>query len=88
MTHRVTWSSSARRAIHHDLPESVAAACLEFILGPLAEHPHRVGKQLRGELEGLHSARRGEFRVIYRIRDREVTVFVISVQHRRDAYRS
>lgn len=87
MTHRVTWSRAAKRAIQRDLPESVAGACLEFILGPLAENPHRVGKPLRGELEGLHTARRGEFRVIYRIEDEQVVVYVVTIRHRRDAYR-
>jgi mRNA interferase RelE/StbE len=30
------------------LPEKVAAACLEFIFGPLADNPHRLGHGLRG----------------------------------------
>lgn len=86
MIYSVKWSRAAKRAIHRDLPESVAAACLEFILGPLAENPHRVGTPLRGELEGLHTARRGEFRVIYRIEDEQVVVYVVTIRHRRDAY--
>ena len=87
MTYRVILSSSARRALTHELPEAVAAACFEFIRGPLAENPFRVGKGLRGQLEGRHSARRGEFRVIYRIDDERIVVEVISILHRRDAYR-
>lgn len=87
MSYEITWSRQAKRALHHDLPEAVAAACLEFVLGPLAENPHRVGKPLRAQLEGLHSARRGEFRVIYRIDDHVITIHVIAVKHRRDAYR-
>jgi len=69
-----------------DLPETVAAACAEFIFGPLAENPHRVGKPLRDELAGSYSARRGEFRVIYTIHEDRVEVRVISIRHRRDAY--
>ena len=39
-------------------------------------------------LEGLHSARRGDYRVIYEI-DEEANVLVVHrVQHRRDVYRS
>lgn len=87
MTYTVTWSRAARRAIQQDLPESVAAACIEFILGPLADNPQRVGRPLRGELEGMHAARRGEFRVIYRIEEKRVVVYIASVRHRRDAYR-
>jgi mRNA interferase RelE/StbE len=87
VSYEVTWSRQAKRALHQDLPESVAAACLEFILGPLAENPHRIGKPLKAELEGLHSARRGDFRVIYRINDHVITIHVLSVKHRRDVYR-
>ncbi len=88
VSHSVTWSRAAQRALARDLPESVAAACLEFVLGALAENPQRVGKALRAPVAGLHSARRGDFRVIYRIEDKLVHIHVVSIQHRRDAYRA
>jgi mRNA-degrading endonuclease RelE of RelBE toxin-antitoxin system len=43
-----------------------------------------VGKPLRFELEGLHSARRGDFRIIYRISH---VVTIIAIEHRADVYR-
>lgn len=88
MTHRVTYTTRARRALSETLPGAVAAACLEFIGRVLAENPFRVGKPLRPPLEGLYSARRGEFRVIYRVDAGEVTVLIVTIQHRRDVYRS
>ena len=88
MTFAITYTSRARRALANVLPEAVAAACLEFIGGALADDPHRVGKPLRAPLAGLHSARRGEFRVIYRIDDEQVTVLIVTIDHRRDVYRS
>lgn len=87
MTHEVRLSGQARRALSHDLPESVAVACFEFIYGPLAENPRRVGKQLREPLHPLYSARRGEFRLVYDILPAEVLVEVVTIRHRRDAYR-
>ncbi len=86
MTYEVILSPGARRALSDELPEAVAAACFEFIVGPLAENPRRVGKPLRNELAGTYSARRGEFRVIYDIDDHKIRVEVISIRHRRDAY--
>lgn len=74
-------------ALTDTLPEAVAVACWEFIRGPLARNPKRVGKPLRDRLAGLYSARRGEFRVVYRIDDQRVVVQVITVSHRRDSYR-
>jgi mRNA interferase RelE/StbE len=79
-------SPAARRALAETLPEAVAAAVWEFVNGPLLDSPHRVGKRLRFELEGYYSARRGQYRVIYRIDEREVIVDVIKISHRSDAY--
>jgi mRNA interferase RelE/StbE len=79
-------SRTARRALAETLPESVAAAVWQFVSGPLLDNPHRVGKPLRFELEGYYSARRGQYRVIYRIDEREVIVDVIKLSHRDDAY--
>ncbi|MEH3077848.1 MAG: type II toxin-antitoxin system RelE/ParE family toxin [Quadrisphaera sp.] len=87
MSYRVEYAPSARRALSQDLPESVAAAAYEFIEGALAENPHRVGKPLRDSMEGLHSARRGDYRVVYEIHETRVVVRVVRVQHRRDVYR-
>jgi mRNA interferase RelE/StbE len=79
---------TARRQLTENLPEAVAAAAYEFITGPLLGNPHRVGKQLRPPLADRHSARRGTYRVIYRIDDDIHTVTVVDVAHRRHAYRS
>ncbi len=84
----LTITPTARRQLTENLPEAVAAAAYEFIIGPLLDNPHRVGKQLRPPLEGRHSARHGTYRVIYRIDDDIHTVTVVDVAHRRDAYRS
>ena len=54
----------------------------------LLNNPQRAGKRLRAPLEDRHSARRGTYRVIYRIDDAERTVTVVDVAHRWDAYRT
>lgn len=82
----IAWTATSRRALIR-LPEKVATAVVEFLYGSLATSPHRVGKPLRLGLEGLHSARRGDYRVIYRIDDRQRQVTVVAIEHRSDAYR-
>ena len=77
----------AVRAIRSGLPEAVAAAVIEFLTGALVENPHRVGKPLRGDLAGIHSARRGTYRVLYRINEKDREVIVVRIDHRSDAYR-
>jgi mRNA-degrading endonuclease RelE of RelBE toxin-antitoxin system len=84
----VRFQPSARRAIAQRLPESVAAAVLEFCESALAVNPHRVGKPLFGPLAGCHGARRGTYRIVYRIDEHAHTVHLIDIDHRADVYRA
>jgi mRNA-degrading endonuclease RelE of RelBE toxin-antitoxin system len=59
----------AQRALTERLPEAVAAAVINFLTTSLAREPRRVGKPLRGDLAGIWSARRGSYRVLYRLRE-------------------
>lgn len=78
---------SAARRLAERLPEPVAAACVELIFDALAADPRRVGAPLRKPFEGQWRARRGEYRIRYRIDDETQTVYVLDIDHRRDAYR-
>jgi len=69
------------------LPTKVALAVLDFATGPLLAAPRRVGKPLRGDLSGLHSARVGAYRVIYELDERDTRVTVIAIDHPADVYR-
>jgi len=77
----------ARRAIADLLPEAVAVAVIEFVTTALVDNPQRVGKPLRDDLAGVWAARRGTYRVLYRIKDDVREVVVLRVDHRRAAYR-
>jgi mRNA interferase RelE/StbE len=79
---------TVRRALAETLPEAVAAAAHEFITGRLLEQPRRLGKQLLPPLDDRFSARRGTYRVIYRIDDQAHIVTVVDIAHRRDIYRT
>ncbi len=85
-------ASSARRVLvegpPRGLPLAVAAAVTEFLTGPLRDNPHRVGNRLTRELGGYHWARRGAYRVIYRIDETERIVHVVRIDHRADVYRT
>ncbi len=82
----IAWTAASRRALTR-LPEKAARAVVEFLYGSMAENPHRVGKPLKLGLEGLHSARRGDYRVIYRIDDHQRQIIVVAIEHRSDIYR-
>ena len=60
--HELALTPPAVPAIQAKLPEQVTAAVVEFLTGALVDNPHRVGKPLRGDLAGIHSARRDAYR--------------------------
>lgn len=88
MSYEVIVSPTAARQLSERLPEAVAAACWELLAGPLAENPRRVGSRLGDPFAGQWGARRGPYRVRYRIDEDNLRVFVVAIEHRRDAYRA
>jgi mRNA-degrading endonuclease RelE of RelBE toxin-antitoxin system len=88
--YRLSLAPAARRALTEGppvgLPLAVATAVAEFITGALLDNPHVVGKPLANELAGYHSARRGAYRVVYRIDGPSRTVHVVRIDHRADVY--
>jgi mRNA-degrading endonuclease RelE of RelBE toxin-antitoxin system len=69
------------------VPLNAARAIFEFIDGPLSQDPWKVSKPLHDELEGFRGARRGEYRVVFRIDDEQRVIRVVRVDHRSDIYR-
>jgi len=88
VAYEVVVAPSVRRALTETLPAAVAFAAFEFIRGPLAQNPHRVGAALRAPFVGLYRARRGEYRIRYAIDEEAHRVIVVDIDHRRDAYHS
>lgn len=85
--HELLLSGAARRALERELPLAIALAVWEFCDGPLRENPHRVGKPLGRDLTGYFSARRGAYRVIYRLIEDDSVVHVVRIEHRAHVYR-
>jgi len=84
--YEVRLSRAASRALAERLPLGVASAIWEFLTGPLADNPRRLGKPLSGNLAGYHSARRGSYRVVYSITDNPEVITVARIDHRRSVY--
>ena len=85
--HELVLTPPAQRALAEKLPEAVAAAVIDFLTTALVTNPDRVGKPLRGDLVGIWSARRGTYRLLYRINRTTREVVVVHIDHRRDTYR-
>ena len=89
--YRLVVAPAARRALTEappmGLPLAVSMAVGKFVTGALLDQPHRVGKPLSRELAGCHAARRGSYRIVYRVDDQSRTVHVLRIDHRADVYR-
>ena len=85
--YEVLATPEARRHLGQ-LPPKVLHAALALVNGPLADDPRRVAKPLVGDLAGLWSARRADYRVVYEIDEEARAIIVHRVQHRRAAYRA
>jgi mRNA interferase RelE/StbE len=86
VTHKVRYQPSAQRDLSR-LPLKVVEAAVEFIEGVLAESPWRVGKPLHEPFEGLWSARRLDYRIVFSLNDEEIVIEIVRVAYRADAYR-
>ena len=82
----ISWTATAQRDLRR-LPEKIAAAAVEFAYGSLADDPQRVGRALHLELVEHHAARRGEYRIVYRINDDDRAVLIVHIDQRADVYR-
>jgi mRNA interferase RelE/StbE len=82
----VQLSPTAVRALDQ-LPHKVAAAIAEFITVTLPTDPYRLSKPLRDELAGWRVARRGDYRVTFRILEDDRVLFIGRVEHRAHVYR-
>lgn len=82
----VAFSPSANRALQR-LPHKVATAVAEFVVATLPTAPYRLSKPLRYEFEGWRVARRGDYRVTFRIDDDAGLLYIGRIEHRAHVYR-
>jgi mRNA interferase RelE/StbE len=52
----------------------------------LACDPKELGKPLKGEFQGYWRYRWGDYRVIYKISEREILIIVLRISNRKDVY--
>jgi mRNA interferase RelE/StbE len=62
-------------------------AVAEFSTAVLPDNPLRLSKTLTGQFEGLRSARRGDYRVIFELDESAHVILLLRVAHRAHVYR-
>lgn len=81
----VRFASGAIRGLD-GLPARIRPAIVEFVTETLPTNSERMSKPLHGELQGYRSARRGDYRVVFRLDPTGAVLLVIRIAHRADAY--
>jgi addiction module RelE/StbE family toxin len=67
------------------IPKSHHRAIFAILTG-LETEPF-LGKPLKGQFKGYYSIRAWPYRIIYRIEKKKLIVYVLSIPHRKDAYK-
>ena len=81
-TYKLVLMPTALKALETKLKPAAAFALYEFMDGVLCEQPRTVGKPLHDPFKGFLSARRGAYRVIYRLEDADHTVRMLTIDRR------
>ncbi len=68
------------------LPKSIREVIRKAIDKKLTVDPIAFGKPLRYSLKGYRRLRVGDYRVIYKIFENKVIVFIVDIDHRKDIY--
>lgn len=84
--YRVVLTASALQCLR-SVPPRVAEPVVAFVFGGLAADPRRRGKPLQRELEGRWAARRGDYRIVYRLDEETKQMYLLRIGHRSDVYR-
>jgi len=85
MRYRVEYTSSALRELG-SLAGHLQQRIEERVLA-LAENPYPPGTKKLTGLSDHYRLRVGDYRVIYRVHTEILTVVIVRVRHRREAYR-
>jgi len=84
----IEWSDGAIKDLKSLDPKSVRRI-RDFLVQRVAAlgTPRHVGEPLVGNFKGFWRYRVGSYRVVCRLEDDRLVVFVVTIGHRRDVYR-
>lgn len=85
MSYQILFTPRAERDLA-SLPQSARIRITRKIDSLAVEPRPGAAKKLQGR-DGMYRLRVGDYRVLYTVEDRVVTVVIVRVGHRRDIYR-
>ncbi len=85
MAYKVVYLDQVEQDLNK-LDKSTIKKILTRIETYLAADPKELGKPLKGEYQGYWRYRWGDYRIIYRISEREILIIILHISHRKDVY--
>jgi mRNA interferase RelE/StbE len=83
--YRIEYSKDAARNIKK-FPKNIQERIIRAIEERLCTSPEEVDKPLIKQWEDHKRLRVGDYRVIYKIYQERIVVFIVEIDHRRDVY--
>ena len=84
MVYKVEYAKGVAKDLKK-LPLSVKTKALDIVEQLLAKDP-KAGRPLSGPYKGLWKYRIGDYRIIYSIEDKAITILVLRIRNRKDVY--
>jgi mRNA interferase RelE/StbE len=86
LAYKVVWHEKAAADLK-SLDRVIAQKIIDRVKGHLVQQPDKLGKPLKGVLQGLFRYRFGDYRIIYAIDKKEGQISILHVAHRSEVYR-
>ena len=86
MTWQIEWDIRAQKELK-TLDKYIQKKILIYLRERTADNPRCFGKALSHDKVGLWRYRVEDYRIICRIEDNRLTVFVLAVAHRKEVYK-
>ena len=85
MAYSIKWDKRAYKELK-ELETKDAINILNNV-NKLYENPYSSGKNLKGKFKNKMRLRIGDFRLVYWIEEKEKTVWIIAIGHRKEIYK-
>ena len=86
--YKIVYALESKEKDYKKITPTVRDLIRKAIETRLTVDPNNVGKPLRYSLKGHRRLRVGDYRVIYRVDNDLVIVYIIEIDHRKDLYES
>lgn len=83
--YRIEYSKDAAKNIKK-FPKNIQERIIRAIENRLCVYPEEVGKPLLNQWREHRRLRVGDYRIIYKIYQETIVVFIVEVDHRKDVY--